>query len=362
MVGAVGAAVGDGDAVAGMVADTVERERSREPSMSLNISGTRIWQHTFFIVAIVAAMLTTAQAGAADSKPQPAPTKQPGAKQRTYGSPEEAVKDLVAAVRTDDVKALLAILGPGAKAIVSSGDTVSDREDRQRFAKSWEEASKLEKSGDSRVVLSTGNDAWPFPIPIVKDGETWRFDAPQGKRELLNRRIGRNELSAVQSALAYVDAQREYYLRDPQNRKLLQYAQRFVSSQGRRDGLYYPTKAGEEESPLGPLFDSAKAVGYIGAEGAKASPSYYGYHYRILKGQGPDAPDGAYDYVANGAMIGGHALIAWPATWGNSGIMTFIVSHSGVVYQKNLGPNTSSAAQKITKFNPDSSWRRVDDK
>jgi hypothetical protein len=313
-------------------------------------------QH-WMIMAMAVAMWAPTCARPADAKP-PAPA----VKQKLYGAPEEAVKDLVAAAKADDMKALLAILGPGAKRILSSGDAVADREDRERFAASYEEASKLEKSGETKVFLSTGKDAWPFPIPIVKGGGGWRFDAREGSEELLNRRVGRNELAAVQAVLAYVDAQREYYLRNPQNGKLLQYAQRFVSSKGKRDGLYYPTKAGEQESPLGPLFESATAAGYIEPQGGKASGAYYGYHYRILKAQGADASGGAYGYLVKGGMIGGHALVAWPATWGNSGVMTFIVSHGGAVYEKNLGAGTSAAVQKITKFNPDQSWKRVGDK
>jgi hypothetical protein len=196
-----------------------------------------------------------------------------------------------------------------------------------------------------------------MPIPVVKGKDGWRFDTQQGKEEVLNRRIGRNELSAVQAMLAYVDAQREYYLRNPQGDKLLHYAQKFGSAKGKRDGLYFPTKAGEPPSPLGPLYASAKAAGYTKAGNGMPSP-YHGYRYRILKRQGPDAPGGAYDYMAQGRMIGGFALVAWPASYGSSGVMTFLVNHEGVVYEKDLGPNTAAAAAKITRFNPDKSWKR----
>jgi hypothetical protein len=191
----------------------------------------------------------------------------------------------------------------------------------------------------------------------VKGKDGWRFDARQGREEVLNRRIGRNELSAAQAMLAYVDAQREYYLRNPRNDKLLHYAQKFDSAPGKRDGLYFPTRTGEKPSPLGPLFASAKAAGYT-KDGDRMPDPYYGYRYRILKGQGPDAPGGAYDYVVQGRMIGGFALIAWPASYGSSGVMSFIVNHEGVVYEKDLGPNTAAAAAKITRFNPDRSWKR----
>jgi hypothetical protein len=275
-------------------------------------------------------------------------------KQKIYATPEEAVKELIASMKSGDVNAMMAILGQGSKDIVQSGDAVADKAGRERFVKSYEQANLLEKSGDSKVVLSTGKDNWPFPIPIVKDAAGWRFDAKQGGEEILNRRIGRNELSAIQAVQAYVDAQREYYLRNPQGDKLHHYAQKFISAKGKRDGLYFPTKAGEKPSPLGPLFTRAKAEGY-----AKGDDAYHGYHYRIIRGQGASAPGGSYDYVAQGKMIGGFALVAWPASYGNSGVMTFIVNHDGVVYEKDLGPDTPAAVKKITRFNPDKSWKRL---
>lgn len=278
---------------------------------------------------------------------------------KTFASPEQAAKELIAAAKAGNMKELATILGPDAKGILESGDAVADKEGRERFVKSFEEANKLEPSGDARVVISIGRDAWPFPIPIVNDATGWRFDTKAGKDEILNRRIGRNELSTMQAVLAYVDAQREYYLRNPQGDKLLHYAAQIVSSRGKRDGLYYVTKPGEPASPLGPLFDSATAAGYGKGEGGKPA-AYLGYHFRILKSQGPDAPGGAYDYVAQGRLIGGHALVAWPAAYGNSGIVTFVVNHDGIVYEKDLGPETAGAAQKISRFNPDKTWRRVD--
>jgi len=281
------------------------------------------------------------------------------AKQKIYATPEEAVKELIASMKSGDAKAMMAVLGQGSKDIVQSGDAVADKAGRERFVKSYEEANLLEKSGDSKVVLSTGKDNWPFPIPIVKDAAGWRFDAKQGGEEILNRRIGRNELSAIQAAQAYVDAQREYYLSNPQRDKLSHYAQRIVSTPGKRDGLYFPTKAGERPSPLGPGFDRARAQGYEKAKDAAGKPvPHHGYFYRILNRQGGDAPGGAYDYVAQGKMIGGFALVAWPASYGSSGVMTFTVNHEGVVYEKDLGPDTPTAVKKITRFNPDKSWTR----
>lgn len=292
---------------------------------------------------------------AADASPESSAAKKKTAapKQRTYASPEDAVKDLMAAAKAGDSKAMLAILGAGAKPIISSGDAVADRNGRERFVKSYEEAGKIERVGEVKAVLSTGKDGWPFPVPIVKGATGWRFDAKAGQEEIVNRRIGRNELAVMQVLQAYVDAQREYYVRNPQGDKLLQYAQRVASSKGKRDGLYFPTKAGERASPLGPGVDKAKAEGY-----SKADSGYHGYHYRILKGQGPDARGGAYDYLAQGRMIGGFAMVAWPVNYGNSGVMTFLVNHQGVVFEKDLGPDTATAVQKIVKFNPDKSWKR----
>ena len=283
-------------------------------------------------------------------------------KQKTFTTPEEATKALVAAVKTADKKAMLEILGAGAKAIVESGDAVADKQAGERFAKAYEEANKLEKSGDAKAVLSVGKDGWPFPIPLVKGDKGWTFDTNAGKEEVLNRRIGRNELSTIQVLQAYVDAQREYYLRNPQGDKLLHYAQKFESSPGKKDGLYFPVKAGEMQSPLGPLVTGAKAEGYGKNEKSGKRAPYHGYRFRILKAQGPDAQGGAYSYVANGQMIGGHAVVAWPDQYGNSGVMTFMINQDGVVYQKDLGPETAAAAQKITKFNPDKSWTKEEAK
>ena len=309
------------------------------PSLLCSFAGFR---RALFAVCLAAGV---AMASAAASAQEP--------KQRAFASPEEAVKAFVAAAGSGDVKALQEILGPGSESIVQSGDAVADRRGRERFVQAFGEANKLARQGDAKAILLVGKDDWPLPIPIVKDASGWRFDTKQGSEEILNRRIGRNELSAIQAVLAYVDAQREYYLRNPQGDKLLQYAQRISSSRGKRDGLYFPTKAGEKPSPLGPLFASAKAEGYT-----KEDIGYHGYHYRIVRGQGPSAPGGAYDYVAQGRMIGGFALVAWPVAYGRSGVMTFIVNHDGVVYEKDLGPDTTAAVKKMTRFNPDKSWKR----
>ena len=278
-------------------------------------------------------------------------------KQKTFSSPEEGVKALIDAARKNDVKGILEILGPEAKSIIESGDPVADNAGRERFVKSYDEANKLVKSGETEMVLEVGKNEWPFPIPLVKETNGWRFDTQEGKEEIINRRIGRNELDVIQVSLAIVDAEREYYRRDPDNDSLLQYAQKLISTKGKRDGLYWETKPGEEPSPLGPLVAQARGEGYKGA-GGKPVP-YHGYYYKLLTGQGKDAPGGAYDYLVRGKMMGGFGVVAYPAQYGSSGIMTFIVNHDGVVYQKDLGAKTASVAQSMTKFNPDKTWTPV---
>ena len=278
-------------------------------------------------------------------------------KQKTFASAEEGVKALMEAVKKNDTNAVLAILGPEAKSLIESGDQVSDRAAGERFVKFYEESNKLVKSGDTKAVLEVGKDAWPFPIPLVKESAGWRFDTQEGKEEIINRRIGRNELDVIQVCLAIVDAEREYYQRDPDGDKLLQYAQKFISTKGKRDGLYWETKSGEQPSPLGLLVARARGEGYKGA-GGKPVP-YHGYYYKLLTGQGKDAPGGAYDYLVRGKMMGGFGVVAYPAQYGSSGIMTFIVNHDGVVYQKDLGAKTASVAQAMTKFNPDKTWTAV---
>ena len=260
------------------------------------------------------------------------------------------------AVRAGDKKAMLAILGEDGKGLVSSGDEVADRRARERFVASYDEKHQFE-GGGGKVVLVTGRDDFPFPIPLVPDGPSWRFDTAAGKEEIINRRIGQNELYAIQTCLAYVDAQREYYALDPDGDALLQYAKKFGSSPGKKDGLYWPTKEGEKPSPLGPLVARARGEGY--SKRSDGPIAYWGYYYRILTAQGKDAPGGAYDYLAHGRLMGGFALVAYPATYGVSGVMTFIVNQDGIVYQKDLGLHTADIARAMKEFNPDSTWQKV---
>jgi hypothetical protein len=282
------------------------------------------------------------------------------ANQKSFKSPEEAVKVLNEAVRGNDTKELLAIFGPSGKDLVSSGDKVADETGRERFIKAYEEMNKLVNENDTKVILHVGNADWPFPIPIVKKGEYWFFDTMAGREEILNRRIGRNELNAIQVCLAIVDAQREYVLKDRDGDKLLEYAQRFVSKKGEKDGLYWEAKEGEPQSPLGPLMAKAAQEGYTGKKSGEKRNPYHGYYYKILKAQGKNAPGGEYDYMVKGKMIGGFALVAYPAEYGNSGIMTFIVNHDGVVYQKDLGKDTDKMAAAMKKFDPDRTWKKAE--
>ncbi|RPJ21335.1 MAG: DUF2950 domain-containing protein [Desulfobacteraceae bacterium] len=277
-------------------------------------------------------------------------------KQRTFATPEEAVKALVEAMKANDEKALEAIFGPGSRDLIVSGDPVADQAGRERFVKLYDEKIRLEQTAD-KAVLSVGNEDWPSPIPIVKKDSLWRFDAKAGREELLARRIGKNELSAIQFCLAYVDAQREYVLKDRDSDGILEYAQKFASDKAKKNGLFWNTKEGEEQSPLGSIAAAAHKQGYR-KKGANPQP-FYGYYYRILQGQGKNAPGGAYDYMVKGNMIGGFALVAYPAKYASSGVMTFIVNHDGVVYEKDLGRNTEKTAQAMKVFDPDSTWKKA---
>jgi hypothetical protein len=268
--------------------------------------------------------------------------------QKRFASLDEAVNALVGAIRSADRKALVEIFGPQGAPLVWSGDDVADRA-------AFDRAHRLE-GGGGKVVLYVGDDDFPFPIPLVPDGPRWLWDTDTGDDEILNRRIGQNELSAIQVCLAYVDAQHEYYSRGS---GLLEYAQRLGSTKGKHDGLYWESRPGEPESPLGPLVARARAAGYPLPPRGGPAP-YHGYFYRILFAQGPDATDGAYDFVVKGHMIGGFALVAYPASYGASGIMTFIVNQDGVVYQKDLGPRTSQLANTMKAYNPDTTWVKAE--
>jgi hypothetical protein len=278
-------------------------------------------------------------------------------KQKAFGSPEEAMKTLVETVKAGDTKGIMAILGPEGEDIISSGDEVADKNAQEQFVKAYQETVYFVKEKEDRVSIIIGNDNWPFPIPIVKKGEGWVFDTKEGREEVLNRRLGRNELNAIQVCSAYVEAQREYASTDRERDGIIQYAQKVVSDTGRRNGLYWEAAEGEVPSPLGPLAAEAAAEGYK-RTGGKPRP-YHGYYYKILKGQGPSAPGGAYQYVINGHMVAGYALVAWPAEYGVSGVMTFQVNQNGTVYEKDLGPKTGEKVKGMMRYNPDQTWRRA---
>jgi len=277
--------------------------------------------------------------------------------QHAYKTPQDAVDALVATVKSDDPKAALAVLGPGGDDIVSSGDKVSDQAVRQRFIASYDAKHQIAMEGDGKSILVIGDDDFPFPIPLIRKDGQWSFDTEAGRREILYRRIGRNELDAIQTCLAYVDAQDEYAEKDRTGSGAGVYAERFVSTPGKKDGLYWPTAQGEEESPLGELFVAASRQGYRAGEGR--SP-YHGYYYKILTKQGSAASGGAADYIVHGKMIGGFAMVAYPAQYRNSGVMTFIVNYDGKVFQQDLGSHTAEIAEAMTSFNPDPAWKQVD--
>lgn len=281
--------------------------------------------------------------------------------EKHYSSPQEATRALVAAVRSGDTAAMIAVLGPEADDVVDSGDAVADRAARERFVARYDEANEIVNDGDAKAILQVGTDQWPFPIPLVKEEAGWRFDTAAGEDEILDRRIGRNEMSTIQVCRAIVDAQREYWARNPDGASLLHFAKQFQSDEGKRNGLYWKTREDEEPSPLGPLVAEARAEGYAHGDPNGERRPYHGYYYKMLTRQGADAPGGAYDYVAQGEMIGGFAVVARPADYGSSGVMTFLVNQDGIVYQKDLGLETQSVADAMEAFNPDATWTRVTD-
>jgi hypothetical protein len=276
--------------------------------------------------------------------------------QERFSSTEDAVTALIDAAKAGDRSALLKVLGPKGQQIISSGDSVADRTAREKFVTSYDAKHSISHDDSDKATLVIGDDDFPFPIPLVRMHDGWQFDTGAGLDEILRRRIGRDELAAIQVMLAYVQAQNEYASLDPDGLGPHTYAQHIVSSPGKKDGLYWPTPEGEQPSPLGELAAQASAEGY--KVGQKPIP-YHGYFYRILKRQGASASGGAYDYVVNGKMIGGFALLAYPAEYGNSGIMTFMVNHDGTVFQKDLGPHTERIARKIEVFAPDSTWQKA---
>ncbi len=281
------------------------------------------------------------------------------AAQRRFASPTEAFRALVAAAKKHDAGAIKAILGPDSDDLVSSGDPVDDRAASERFVARAAEGFRVETLDAEHAIVRNGREGFPFAIPLAKDAQGWRFDAAAGREELLNRRIGRNELETIDAARAYVEAQREHASRTRAENGTPVYAQKIRSEAGKRDGLYWGASDGRDESPLGPLFAEASGEGYKLADAPAEPQPFHGYFFRILTAQGPSAPGGARSYVKDGRMSGGFALVAWPAEHGSSGVKTFIVGPLGIVYEKDLGEETAEIAKAMTAFDPDASWTPV---
>jgi hypothetical protein len=299
---------------------------------------SHLWKKLPFAAALVAA----------------AATLLPAAGERTFSSPQEAAQALIDAADKNDTDALLKVFGPEGRTIVISGDAAEDKNGRAEFARMAHEAMHIDQQHASRAIIEVGPDKWPFPVPLVRKNGQWMFDSAQGKIEVLARRVGRNEINAIDVCRGYVEAQMEYAARDRDADGILEYAQTIVSAPGKKDGLYWE---GESETLVPKSFADAAAV-MLAAQGKKAQP-YHGYFFHILKAQGPAAEGGAMDYVVKGEMIGGFALVAWPAEYGVSGVNTLIVNQSGMVYEKDLGPTTGVLARQMTRFNPDKGWQKV---
>jgi hypothetical protein len=285
----------------------------------------------------------------------------PNPPQPVFASPDDAVAALVKAEQAGDERALRGIFGPGGEKLVGSGDRVADAAARQRFLDSYAASHSLTPQDDGSIVLTIGQNAWPMPIPLVKADNGWRFDAASGAQQIIDRRIGRNELLTIRTLLASVEAEKDYFDRVQRGTGTGVYADRFFSSPGEENGLYWEAEEGEAPSPLAPLIEQARDEGYPGA----ASPAgkqepYHGYFFKILKAQGPNAPGGAKSYLSGGKMTRGFAFLAWPAAYESGGVVTFAVNQDGVVFQKDLGAETAKIAAGITRFDPDVTWARVD--
>jgi Protein of unknown function (DUF2950) len=280
----------------------------------------------------------------------------PAPSYRTFATPDDAVRALIEAAKAKNLDDVIAIFGPEGKALIDSSDPATARRNRQVFTVAVAERWHLDDLGNGGKVLVIGNGEWPFPVPLVKDASGWRFDTAAGKEEVLARRVGRNELAAIRICRTYVAAQRLYAERGHDGRPPGLYARTFRSAPGRQNGLYWPAARGERRSPLGDLVAHAAGEGAAAGQGDKAPTPFHGYYFKILTAQGPAASGGAKDYVVNGEMSGGFALMAWPGRYDVSGIMTFIVNQDGAVREKDLGPDSDAAARAMTLYNPDASW------
>ena len=297
-------------------------------------------------------VLATSMYAAAQAKPKTAESASP--QQRTFATAQQAAEALVQAIGADDVAALNEMFGPDGKDIVSTGDDTQDKNARSMFAKLAAEKKHVDTDPHhaNRAVLSVGAEDWPFPVPLVKQGAKWHFDAKAGHDEIVARRIGGNELDAINICRGYVEAQKEYASEKHDGSEINQYAEKIISSPGKQDGLYWQNADGSPGGPIG------EAIAKVLEEGYKSqSEPYHGYHFKILKGQGPAAPLGELDYKVGDVMIGGFALVAWPADYRVSGVQTFIVGADGIVYQKDLGPDTAKVASEMERYNPDKTWQ-----
>jgi hypothetical protein len=300
-----------------------------------------------FALAIAAAVMS--MVSCARSEPQP--------QQLMFGSPEEAVQALAKIVKAADVDQLTQIFGPDSKELVDTSDPITARRNRETFTVAFAENWTVVDGEDGAKTLVIGNEGWPFPVPIVKDGNRWRFDTAAGKEEVLARRIGRNELAVIRISSTYVAAQHRYAERGHDGKPAKLYAQTFRSDPGKENGLFWPEVKGKPLSPLGDLVAQAASEGSRIAEAKQPQP-FQGYYFRILTAQGPSAPGGAKSYVTSGNMSGGFALVAWPAEYDLTGVMTFIVNQDGIIYEKDLGKDTAATASKMSEYNPDDSWKR----
>ena len=304
------------------------------------------------VVAGCLALLVAVTAGRGFAAQAPAAAQ-------SFENPAAAVTALVDALRTGRPEAVQTVLGPGSERLLRSGDKVADAAERQKFLSAFDAKHEIVGAAPDRMTLQVGAEDWPLPIPLMQVGGGWRFDAAAGAQELVNRRIGRNEIAAIRTELAYVDAQKAFFAMTGQAGSA-EYAPRLRSSPGKFDGLYWPASAGESASPLEPLVDQAREEGYPVDPGAGERRPYHGYYFRILTAQGPNTPEGARSYFANGRMTSGFGLVGWPATYGVSGIMSFIVNQDGTVFQKDLGPRTESVASTMKTYDPDLTWVKVE--
>lgn len=281
--------------------------------------------------------------------------------EQSFATPQAAAEALATALASGNQAKMLSVLGTKAKRLLSSGDAVADQNGRAQFLAAFTAKHALEQQGDKRFVLVIGDNDWPFPIPLVRVGDAWQFDSAAGAQEIIDRRIGQNELSAIRTLLAVVAAQNDYFERSKAGGRDGTYALHFISAKGTTDGLYWVTKPGEPDSPLAKTILDAQSQGYPIASDRGLQPQpYHGYLFRMLTAQGPEAPDGARNYMAKGQLANGFAILAWPANYGSSGIVSFEVDQDGTVFQKDLGPDTANAAARIMRFDPDDTWARID--